>query len=441
MNTTVALETLGCKVNQYESSYFLEILKEAGHRLVSFRDHADVYIVHGCAVTSRAAFQTRQLLRRAQRINPDATIVSAGCQAQLEPERIAEERLATHILDNLSKFDLISWLRVPGSRPHPFRPTAGAHQVSPFRPLVVNGMHSGRARAFLKVQDGCDAFCSYCVVPNLRGRSRSLPADEVCLQLDRFLNHGYQEVVLTGIHLGQWGKDLAPGQKFEDLLTSLNQGPLPYRIRLSSLEPGEWNAPLIEHLTRWEWVCPHFHIPLQSGDEDILTQMRRPYTPRQYAEVVCALHRLLPHAALGADVMAGFPGETEKQFANTYQLIDRLPLTYLHAFPFSPRPGTRAASLPHRVSSQEVKRRVHLLNDLSMKKRLAFQKGLLGQCVEVLAETQIGDDWWQGTSENYQRVLFPAPGPLPQGFIAGVRLLDLTEKGLIGKPVAISLQK
>ncbi len=375
MTATVALETLGCKVNQYESSYFREILKEAGHRLVSFRDHADIYVVHGCAVTSRAAFQTRQLLRRARRINPEATIVAAGCQAQLEPERIAEERLATHILDNLSKFDLASWLQFPGSLSHPLRPAAtAAHQFGPFRPLAVNGMHSGRARAFLKVQDGCDAFCSYCVVPNLRGRSRSLPADEVRLQLDRFLNHGYQEVVLTGIHLGQWGRDLAPGQNFEALLTSLNQGPLPYRIRLSSLEPGECNAPLLERLARWEWVCPHFHVPLQSGDEQILGQMRRPYTPRQYAEVVRALHHLFPHAALGADVMAGFPGETEKQFANTYQLIDQLPLTYLHAFPFSPRPGTHAASIPHRVSSQELKRRVHLLNDLSRKKSWPFRR-------------------------------------------------------------------
>ena len=441
MTVTVALETLGCKVNQYESSYFRETLKGAGYRLVSFRDRADIYLVHGCAVTSRAAFQTRQLLRRAQRINSEAIIVAAGCQAQLEPERIAEERLATHILDNISKFDLASWLQVPGSLRHPLRASAGTRQFSTFRPLAITGMHSGRARAFLKVQDGCDAHCSYCVVPSLRGHSRSLPADEVHLQLDRFLNQGYQEVVLTGIHLGQWGKDLAPKQDLDALLTLLNQGPLPYRVRLSSLEPMEWSEPLIEHLAHREWVCPHFHVPLQSGDESILTQMRRPYTPRQYTEVIRALRHLFPYAALGADVLAGFPGETEKQFARTYELIDQLPLTYLHAFPFSPRPGTAAASMPHRVPSQELKRRVHLLHDLSRQKNLAFQMGLLGQSVEVLAETQIEDGWWRGTSENYLRVAFPAPGALPQGFIARVKLLEITEKGLVGKPVAIPLQK
>jgi threonylcarbamoyladenosine tRNA methylthiotransferase MtaB len=441
MTITVALETLGCKVNQYESSYFLETLKEAGYRLVSSRDRADIYLVHGCAVTSRAALQTRQLLRRAQRLNPKATIVAAGCQAQLEPERIAEERLATHILDNTSKFDLASWLQVPGSLLHPLQPTTGYHQVGTFRPLAVTGMHSGRARAFFKVQDGCDACCSYCVVPSLRGRSRSLPADEVRLQLDRFLDHGYQEVVLTGIHLGQWGKDLAPPQDLNALLTSLNQGSLPYRVRLSSLEPMEWNEPLIENLASREWICPHFHIPLQSGDEGILAQMRRPYTPRHYTQVIWALRRRFPHAALGADVLAGFPGETEQQFAGTYQLIEQLPLTYLHAFPFSPRPGTPAAALPHQVPSQELKRRVRLLHELSRQKKLAFQTGLLGQCVEVLAETKIKDGWWRGTSENYVRVVFPAPNALPQGFLARVRLLEITEEGLLGKPMAIPLQK
>jgi threonylcarbamoyladenosine tRNA methylthiotransferase MtaB len=430
---TVALETLGCKVNQYESSYFLETLKEAGFRPVSFRDHADIYIVHGCAVTSRAAFQARQLLRRARRINPEATIVSAGCQAQLEKGRIAEEGLATHILDNADKFDLVYWLQVPGSLSHPVRAAHNIFQPNIFRPLSIDSVHSGRARAFLKVQDGCDACCSYCIVPHVRGSSRSLPQDEVRLQMDRFLGHGYREVVLTGIHLGQWGKDLAPRQDLAALLTALNGGALPYRVRLSSLEPMEWSEPLVQHLSHWAWICPHFHIPLQSGDADILKKMRRPYTPHQYAECIMELHRFFPCAGFGADVMAGFPGETEEQFANTCRLISQLPLTYLHAFPFSPRPGTPAASMPGAVSGQELKRRVLALRDLSRQKKLAFQAGLLGRCVEVLAETQVEAGWWQGTSENYQRVVFPASGTFRPGFIARVKLSEITERGLLGK--------
>jgi threonylcarbamoyladenosine tRNA methylthiotransferase MtaB len=441
MTTTVALETLGCKVNQYESSYFLEVLKEAGYRRVPFKGPADVYVVHGCAVTARATFQTRQLLRRAQRLNPEAIIVSAGCQAQLEPERMAEERLATHILGNPDKFDLIHWLRASGSLTHPLRATDNSNNSNRLTPLPIGSIHSGRARAFLKVQDGCDASCSYCVVPYVRGKTRSLPEVDVHMQLDRFLTHGYQEVVLTGIHLGQWGKDLAPPQDLYALLTSLNQSQMACRVRLSSLEPMEWGDALMKHLPQWEWVCPHFHIPMQSGDAVILERMRRPYTPHQYAERIMELHHLFPYAALGADVLVGFPGETEKQFDNTFRLIDQLPLTYLHAFPFSPRQGTPAASMPGRVTSQEMKRRVRALQDLSNRKKRAFQMGILGQSVEVLAETEIERGWWQGTSENYLRVIFPAPGIFQQGLIARVKLLELTAKGLMGKPVAHPLQR
>lgn len=437
---TVALETLGCKVNQYESSCFLETLKEAGYQPVSIRGPADVYIVHGCAVTSRAAFQARQLLRRVQRLNPDALIVAAGCQGQLEEERIADERLATHILDNHAKFDLVRWLQLPGSLSRPARSSGRSSGLSTFIAQPLAAMHSGRARALLKVQDGCDAFCSYCVVPYLRGGSRSLPFDDVRAQLDRFLAHGYQEVVLTGIHLGQWGKDLAPPRDLASLLEGLSEGPLPDRIRLSSLEPMECTASLLECLSQWAWICPHLHVPLQSGDSEILAKMRRPYTPQLYAERIEELRRLLPQAALGADVMAGFPGETEAQFANTCNLISRLPLTYLHAFPFSPRPGTLAASLSHQLPGPELKRRVGILRELSRRKKLAFQTSLLGHRVDVLAETPIETGWWRGTSENYLRVVFPAPGALRPGFIARVKLLELTERGLVGKPVAIPLR-
>ncbi len=441
MTTTVALETLGCKVNQYESSSFLGVLKEAGYRLVSFRDHADIYIIHGCAVTARAAFQTRQLLRRAQRLNPVAMIVSAGCQAELEAELIAKEQLATHILGNLDKFDLLARLQAPGSLAHPLMATGTSRRSDALKPLPVDSMHSGRARAFLKVQDGCNAFCSYCVVPHLRGKSRSLPEDHVRLQLDRFLANGYQEVVLTGIHLGQWGKDLSPHEDLDSLLTFLSQGRMPYRARLSSLEPMEWSEALIEHLPHRDWICPHFHIPLQSGDAAILERMRRPYTPHQYAERIMELHRIFPHGALGADVLVGFPGETEEQFGNTYRLIDRLPLTYLHAFPFSPRPGTPAASMPDRIPVRELKRRVRILRDLSDRKKRAFQAGLLGQYAEVLAEDETEPGWWQGTSENYQRVVFPASGAFQKGLIVRVKLEKLSARGFMGKPVTVPLQR
>jgi threonylcarbamoyladenosine tRNA methylthiotransferase MtaB len=428
----VALETLGCKVNQYESSYFLEVLKEAGYQSVSFREHADIYIVHSCAVTSRASYQTRQLLRRAQRINPQATIVAAGCDAQFEPDCIANERLATHILGSNEKFHLIHWLKTGGSLSEPCRAVGNNRDGCCCAPLAVTRMHSGRARSFLKVQDGCDSFCSYCIVPYTRGRSRSLPTEDVRRQMDRFIGFGYQEVVLTGIHLGQWGRELAPAQDFGELLTYLAEGSLPHRIRLSSLEPMEWTGELIGRLASWPWLCPHFHVPLQSGDSEILYRMHRPYAPRHYAELIQELHLLFPDGAYGADVLVGFPGETDRHFENTFKLITELPLTYLHVFPFSPRSGTQAATLGNRVTDGEVKRRARSLRQLGMQKKEAFRRRSVGKWVEVLAESKKTPGWWQGTSDNYLTVVFHSSKPLSVGSIVRVRLTELTDKGLIG---------
>ncbi|MCE5242668.1 MAG: tRNA (N(6)-L-threonylcarbamoyladenosine(37)-C(2))-methylthiotransferase MtaB [Syntrophobacteraceae bacterium] len=437
MSIKVALETLGCKVNQYESSHFLETLCNAGFEPVSFRDPADVYIVHSCAVTSRACYQTRQMLRRAQRLNPEAVIVVAGCNAQLEPDRLARERLATHILGNREKFDLLHWLRQPGGLAAPCLAISDPRSFGECPPTPVGRMHSGRIRAFLKIQDGCNAFCSYCVVPYTRGRSRSLPREAVREQMDLLLLHGYPEVVLTGIHLGQWGKDLDPPQGFADLLEYLARGDMPRQVRLSSLESTEIGGDLLRRMTSWPWLCPHFHVPLQSGDEEILKLMNRPYSPAQYAEVVEELHRLFPDAALGADVLVGFPGETERQFQNTFRFISRLPLTYLHVFPYSPRPGTRAAALPGRVTGDALKQRARALQILGEQKKQAFRERFLGREVEVIAESREPGGLWQGTSGNYLQVFFPAPPDLPQGTAVRIHPVKSGPKGLFGEMISI----
>lgn len=433
MGKRAALETLGCKVNQYESIYFLETLTDGGYELTDFRESADLYIVHGCAVTSRAAYQTRQLLRRARRINASATIVVAGCAAQLEAERLAGEGLATHILGNGAKFDLLPWIDSPGTFSSPCMAIGDPRLCKACGPLPVNRMLTGRARAPLKVQDGCDAFCSYCIVPLVRGKSRSLSWEHVRMQMDRFLDSDYHEVVLTGIHLGQWGKDLLPQQDLSDLLVHLSQGPLPTRLRLSSLEPMECNARLMELLRTRSWICPHFHVPLQSGDEEILKRMARPYSPQQYSEIIHELHRLRPIAAIGADVMACFPGESERQFENTCRLIESLPLSYLHVFPFSPRPGTAAAQWNVRIEGAEIKRRTHMLRQIGSEKRQAFLHRSLGACVEVLIETNLEGDWWQGTSENYIPVVFRSPKPLSPGLLVSARLMDISDRAAVGE--------
>jgi threonylcarbamoyladenosine tRNA methylthiotransferase MtaB len=428
---TVAIETLGCKVNQYETSYFLEVLKQAGLTPVSFPERADVYIVHSCAVTAKAGFQTRQLLRRARRANPEALVVAAGCYAQLEGDRIAREMLATHILGNPGKFDILEWLRRPGSFQRPcIALNPAPRSCKEFEFLPVSRMHTGRTRAMLKIQDGCDSFCSYCVVPNVRGRSRSLPAGLVQTQLEQLIEAGYREIVLTGIHLGKWGIDLGTEWSLLRLLEKIASGPRPARIRLSSLEPEELGPGLLESISSSPWICRHFHVPLQSGDPEILARMRRHYSPETYAEVIAQIHSSFPDAAIGTDVLAGFPGESEKQFENTLRFIDGLPLSYLHVFPFSPRPGVPAAEFPGRVQGRELRRRAAVLKALGSQKKRAFREKFIGQHLDVLIETEVQPGLWGGLSDNYIRVFCDSgddtrPGNLVRVKASGFRGEDV----------------
>lgn len=438
MSLTIALETLGCKVNQYESSHLMEVLQGAGHQLVSFKDSADAYIVHSCTVTSKAAFQTRQLLRRAGRNNPHSLVIVVGCDAQLEADRIADERLATHIIGSTEKHNLLRWLDVSGSFSSPCKAVSDVRLAARLEPMPTRRMHSGRARAFLKVQDGCDSFCSYCIVPYTRGKSRSLSPDHVRTQLDRYLENGYREVVFSGIHLGQWGRDFDPRQDLLDLLRFLDRATMPPRIRLSSLEPMEWSQSLLDYLRASPWICQHFHVPLQSGSREILKSMGRPYTPQQYAELVSTLHETFPRASIGADVMVGYPGETERQFGETVELISGLPLSYLHVFPFSPRPGTTVAERTDRATGHALRQRAKIMRNLDARKRRSFRQGFLGHCVEVLMETEIEAGVWRGTSDNYIQVVFPVDRPVLPGSLANIRLTRVGRQGVVlGELVSI----
>ncbi len=434
---TFAIETLGCKVNQYETSYLIETLIGAGLKQVPFRDRADVYIVHSCAVTAKAGFQSRQLLRRARRANPGALIVAAGCYAQLDAERIAREHLATHILGNSEKFNLGSLLLDEKQKAQETR-TTGAGSFSGFKNLPVARMHTGRTRAMLKIQDGCDSFCSYCVVPLVRGRCRSLWPDDALDQMERLVEAGYAEIVLTGIHLGQWGRDLDPPQSLSGLVRAIDSRLHPPRLRLSSLEPMEIDDELIGLISGFSWICPHFHVPLQSGDAEILNRMRRPYGPSEYSALIAKIHRAAPDAAIGADVMVGFPGETERQFENTYELIESLPLSYLHVFPYSRRPGTPAAGFSEQVQGDDLKRRAAALKELGARKKMEFRQKFIGKDLEVIIEKKLGPEMWEGLSGNYISVVVRTEndagiGESRSGSIVSVRITGFRGEDLEGK--------
>jgi threonylcarbamoyladenosine tRNA methylthiotransferase MtaB len=402
--------TLGCKVNQCESAHIKEALVAAGWAEASRDEKADVNIVNTCIVTQKASYQSRQATRKVIRENPSALTAAIGCYAQVFPEELSAIRGISLIAGNTMKSQLPGIL---GDAQNPLQlpffslssfPEGMSLDFSP------GEMFSGRTRGFLKIQDGCDSFCSYCIVPYARGPVRSLDPLKVASMLAAFADKGYKEVVLTGIHLGKYGTDLADGTDLKELLKLLGKEDLPLRIRLSSIEPREIHAELVELVASEPWLCKHFHIPLQSGDDGILKRMNRNYTSLEFADLVGKIRQRIPMAAIGVDVMAGFPGEDESAFHNTFALIRDLPISYLHVFPFSPRRGTPAASFSSRVNEKKIKERAERLRILGQEKRQAFYRSCLGKEFPVLAEGWETEEKGRirGFTDNYVPVIFPA---------------------------------
>ncbi|MDY6837461.1 MAG: tRNA (N(6)-L-threonylcarbamoyladenosine(37)-C(2))-methylthiotransferase MtaB [Thermodesulfobacteriota bacterium] len=379
--------TLGCKVNRYESEAISEQLIDRGWHLASKGAAADLCIVNTCTVTGKAGTQSRQATRRLIRDHPGALVVVTGCYAQVAPE-VFLSMAGVHYVVGTSLKDRIPLLA--DSATYALAPTPLVEDLSsprPFQDLPLTRF-GDRTRPFLKIQDGCNSFCSYCIIPYARGRSRSLKPELVVERIGALQASGYSEVVLCGIHVGQYGQDLTPASSLADLLRFLEGPQGVQRLRISSIEPGEVSEGIIDQMAISEHLCHHLHIPLQSGDDEVLKRMRRPYGAKLYRDLILHLAQVLPDVAIGADVLVGFPGETEKAFDNTCRLIEELPLAYLHVFPFSPQVGTRAEGLRDRVSPETIKNRCRQLRDMGQAKRMAFYDRFIGTTQEVLIEAK-----------------------------------------------------
>lgn len=397
----VAIATLGCKVNQYESAGMAETLRDSGFSPVPFSGSADVYIINTCTVTGKADYQSRQLIRRALRSNPEADVLVTGCYAQVLPGEVAAIPGVKMVAGNVEKDNILQLIRAmaEGGKKTCWSNVRRAKEFT----TPAAGAFSGRTRGLLKIQDGCDTFCRYCIVPYARGKSRSLPESEVLGRLAELAQAGYRELVLTGINLGSYGRDLNPATDLLALLRRVAAAkPVP-RLRLSSLEPREITAEFLSFSQDQDVFCPHFHIPLQNGDDRVLSLMGRDYDRLFIRRLSEKILTYLPDAAIGADIMVGFPGEGEAEFNRTRQLLEELPLAYMHVFPYSPRPGTPAATLPDQVGEQEKKQRGIILRELSKKKRTLFAEKFLGRQLTVLLEA--GRDkktgLMRGFSSNY----------------------------------------
>ena len=419
-----ALHNLGCKVNAYETEAMQEMLEKAGYEIVPFREGADIYIINTCTVTNIADRKSRQMLHRARKMNPDAVVVAAGCYVQAQNTRENTDPCIDIVLGNNHKKDLIKVLEEYKAKKAAQKESADAAEKSDVQKNIQDIEEIGQTkeyeklhltkpgehtRAYIKVQDGCNQFCTYCIIPYVRGRVRSRTVEDVLDEVRTLAGNGYQEVVLTGIHLSSYGIDFDGNRHLLSLIQAVHQVEGIRRIRLGSLEPGIITDEFARALSDLPKMCPHFHLSLQSGCDDTLKRMNRRYTSEEYYEKCCILRRYFDNPALTTDVIVGFPGETEEEFQKSRDFVDKVNFYETHIFKYSRREGTRAAAMENQVSEQEKARRSAVLIELGEKKRKAYEQSFLGKEVEVLVEEEAvieGRPMQTGHTKEYIRIAF-----------------------------------
>jgi len=427
MTKTIAITTLGCKINQFESAAMTQALEQDGFSIVPFSGPADIYLINSCTVTAKTDAESRRLIRRATRLNPEARVVVTGCYAQMAGAELLATPGVNLILGNSEKRDIVGFLREMGDQPRTVVADISLQKSGESAPLESFAEHT---RAFLQVQNGCDSRCAYCIVPFARGASRSVAPGEALDAMTSFSAKGFKEIVLTGIHLGGYGLDLNPPTDLLGLLQRAEGLAAVNRLRIGSVEPTEVSPELVSFLAGSKMVCPHLHLPLQSGSDGVLSRMNRGYSTELYRGVVQALVQAIPDICLGTDLIAGFPGETDQEFAENYRFIEELPLAYLHVFPFSPRPGTPAATMTPQLHSRVIKERAEALRLLSEQKKNAYAAGFVGRELQVLVQRDAGGR--KGLSRNYLPVLIEGSDGL---FNSEVRVLITEAVGgeLVGR--------
>jgi len=398
----IAITTLGCKINQYDSAVIQNRL-EAHHSFVPFDEAADCYVINSCTVTDRADWEARQLVRRAKRLNPAAKVLVTGCYAQVNPDEVSGVSGVDYVVGLNRLDDLLRFVEAPLEN----TPRVAVSDVRRERGVAVLGTRAlpGHTRAFLKIQEGCNYTCTYCIIPTARGLSRSVTPREVMEQVKQLADGGYKEVVLTGIHLGGYGHDLSPKIDLTALVEMIADSGLMARLRLSSLDPREVPDRLLDLLAGSKVICPHLHICAQAGDDGILRAMRRNYDTAYYRDLLARVRERLPDAALGSDIIIGFPGESEAQFEDSLGYFESLPLTYFHVFPYSSRRTTVAASLPDHVPAAVRKSRGRRMRELGARMKQSFYAGFLGQTVSVLVEGKSAEA--TGTRRGFTRNYLP----------------------------------
>ncbi|CCO07881.1 tRNA (N(6)-L-threonylcarbamoyladenosine(37)-C(2))-methylthiotransferase MtaB [Desulforamulus hydrothermalis] len=431
---TAAIYTLGCKVNQYESAAMADLFRRAGYRVVDFEQPADVYIINTCTVTHLGDRKSRQMIRRAAKQNPAAVIAVTGCYAQTSPGEVLEIPGVNLVVGTADKSRIVQLVEEYAGRTAPVQAVADVMAKDCFDELPVP-TEQGKSRAFLKIQEGCNSFCAYCIIPYARGPVRSRLPENVVRSATQLIQQGYQEIVLTGIHIGAYGQDLAdPRINLGWLVERLARLPGLTRLRLGSVEPHDINQQLITAVANHPNICRHLHIPLQSGDDQILAGMQRRYTAGQFLELIDHIKQTIAGVAITSDVIVGFPGETEAHFQNTMQTVSRAAFASIHVFKYSPRKGTPAAAMPDQVPPAVKEDRSKRLIALGQRLAHDFAVRQVGKNLAVLVEQPCEKltGFYEGHSDNYLKVVFPADESL-RGKIVTVHIEEAGDAWLKGR--------
>lgn len=426
----MAFYTLGCKVNQYDTQAMTEAFLKAGYALVPFHEKADVYVVNTCTVTGTGDKKSLQILRRARRQNPNGEIVITGCLAQRMGQNLRDTG-ARLILGTQRRGEIVALLEDAVAQGQQVVAVDSLAAV-PFEPLSINS-HEGHTRAVIKIQEGCNRHCTYCIIPSVRGPIRSRPLAEIAAEAQRLAAAGFLELVVTGIHLSSYGLDREDNATLADALALLETTPGLLRIRLGSLEPTIITEAFAERLHHMTKLCPQFHLALQSGSDTILRRMGRRYTKAQFMEAVRRLRQWFPGAALTTDILTGFPGETEEEFQETYEACREIGFSRMHVFPYSPREGTPAAAMTPQVSSVEKERRAAALIALSEEMSRRYREAQLGETKDVLIEEALPGGNMTGYTPEYVPVEIEKAEGMTAGRVYPITLTALTKEGVLGQ--------
>jgi len=430
----VAFHNLGCKVNSYEADAMQQLLVENGYKIVPFEPGADIYIINTCTVTNIADRKSRQMIHKAKKMNPDAIVVAVGCYAQVASEKEKENGVVDIIVGNNKKGEIVEILRAYTGERVIARIDINEKNTE-YETLSISKT-AEHTRAYIKIQDGCNQFCSYCLIPYARGRVRSRKMNDIILEVKKLSANGYREIVLTGIHISSYGTDFEEKTTLFTLLKELNMIDGIDRIRLGSLEPKIMTKEFVEDISKLEKICPHFHLSLQSGCENTLRSMNRHYTPEEYMDSCNYLREYFEHPALTTDVIVGFPGETDEDYCESYNFVDSINFFETHIFKYSRREGTRAAKMDNQVDEEIKTLRSSRLLTLNKQHMREFMEYYIGKNVEVLIEESVeikGKIYQVGHTKEYVKVAFETNENLSNQLVCGMITEFLTDNILLLK--------